>query len=172
MQEGRYESNTAEHARRGRPGSTGCRAPRDRGEVSRDRHRDDHRSGQGRRKGSRTGTYESRLLDERPNLTGAASNAQRVVELHQNGKIIAKEVAEVFGLGERPVGTSGTTGRMGKATVQAARGRVSAHLDQRRRRPLPDPPADGGISEPAPAAGAVARRGATGGAAAPQPPPQ
>ena len=44
------------------------------------------------------GTYEVWLLDERPNLTGAASNAQRVVELHQNGKIIAKEVAEVFGL--------------------------------------------------------------------------
>lgn len=68
------------------------------------------------------GTYEIWLLDERPNLTGAASNAQRVVELHQNGKMVAREVAEVFGAGERPVGTSGTTGRMGKATVQKLRG--------------------------------------------------
>ena len=112
------------------------------------------------------------LLDERPNLTGAASNAQRVVELHQNGKIIAKEVAEVFGLGERPVGTSGTTGRMGKATVQKVRGgeflRISIS-DGGARYLIHLPTAEFGAG-PA-AAGAVARR-VPPAAAAPQPPPQ
>jgi len=70
------------------------------------------------------GTYEVWILDDRPNLgAGAPSDAQRVVELHQNGKMVTREVAEYFAAGERPVGTSGTTGsRMGKATVQKLRG--------------------------------------------------
>ena len=70
------------------------------------------------------GTYEVWILDEHPDLkAGAPSSVQRVVELHQNGKVIATEVAEVFGNGERPVGTSGTTGsRMGKAVVQKLQG--------------------------------------------------
>jgi hypothetical protein len=69
------------------------------------------------------GTYEVWILDDRPNLTGAPSDAQRVVELHQNGKMVTREVAEFFAAGERPVGTSGTTGsRMGKAAVQKLQG--------------------------------------------------
>ena len=69
------------------------------------------------------GTYEVWILDDRPNLTGSGSNAQRVVELHQNGQLVAKEVAEVFGATERPVGTSGTAGSpAGKAVVQRLRG--------------------------------------------------
>ena len=56
------------------------------------------------------GTYEVWILDDRPNLgAGAPSNAQRVVELYQNGKMVAKEIAEVFPASERPVGTSGST---------------------------------------------------------------
>jgi hypothetical protein len=70
------------------------------------------------------GTYEVWILDEHPTLgAGAPSNAQRVVELHQNGKMVTREVAEYFAAGERPVGTSGTTGsRMGKAAVQKLQG--------------------------------------------------
>ena len=70
------------------------------------------------------GTYEIWILDDRPNVgAGAPSDAQRVVELHQNGKIVAREVAEVFSRAERPVGTSGTTGsRLSKAAVQTLRG--------------------------------------------------
>jgi hypothetical protein len=70
------------------------------------------------------GTYEVWILDDRPTLgAGAPSNAQRIVEFHQNGKMVASEVAEVFAPGERPVGTSGTTGsRMGKAAVQKLQG--------------------------------------------------
>jgi hypothetical protein len=70
-----------------------------------------------------TGTYEVWILDERPNLTGMPSNAQRVVELHQNGKMVAREVAEVFAAGERPIGTSGSSyARLAKAAVQKLRG--------------------------------------------------
>lgn len=70
------------------------------------------------------GTYEVWILDEQPDVkAGAPSTAQRVVELHQNGQVVAREVAEVFTSGERPVGTSGSTGsRMGKAVVQKLRG--------------------------------------------------
>jgi len=70
------------------------------------------------------GTYEVWILDDHPDLNaGAPSNAQRVVELHQNGKMVASEVAEVFSPGERPEGTSGTTGSpLGKAAVQKLQG--------------------------------------------------
>ena len=70
------------------------------------------------------GTYEVWILDEHPNANaGAPSNAQRVVELHQNGKMVAREVAEVFTSDERPVGTSGaSTSRMGKAAVEKLKG--------------------------------------------------
>ena len=70
------------------------------------------------------GTYEVWILNEQPDLkAGAPSSAQRVVELHQNGKAVAREIAEVFTSAERPVGTSGTTGsRMGKAVVQKLQG--------------------------------------------------
>ena len=70
------------------------------------------------------GNYEVWILDDHPDLkAGAPSNAQRVVELHQNGKMVTREVAEVFPASERPIGTSGTTGsRMGKAVVQKLQG--------------------------------------------------
>jgi hypothetical protein len=70
------------------------------------------------------GTYEVWLLDDRPNLdAGAPSNVQRVVELYQNGKMVAREVAEVFPTSERPVATSGRTGsRMPKTVVQKLQG--------------------------------------------------
>ena len=69
------------------------------------------------------GTYEVWILDEHPSVNaGAPSNAQRVVELHQNGKMVAKEVAEVFTSDERPVGTSGTSSPIGKAVVQKLKG--------------------------------------------------
>ena len=62
------------------------------------------------------GKYEIYITEERPTVgAGAASEAQRVVEFAQNGKVIAKDVAEVFGAGERAVGTSGAAGR---ATAQ------------------------------------------------------
>lgn len=67
------------------------------------------------------GTYEVWILDQRPDLNaGAPSNAQRVVELHQDGKMVATDVAEVFA-SEQPVGTSGTAG-MARAVVQKLRG--------------------------------------------------
>src|SRR5262245_16604591 len=50
------------------------------------------------------GTYEVWILDDRPDLgAGAPSSAQRVVELHQNGRMVAKEVAEVFPADERSI---------------------------------------------------------------------
>lgn len=70
------------------------------------------------------GTYEVWILDDRPAVgTGGSSNAQRVVELYQNGKMVAREVAEVFSASERPIGTSGST-RTGlrKAAVEKLRG--------------------------------------------------
>ena len=67
------------------------------------------------------GKYEVWILDDRPATAGEPANAQRVVELHQNGKMVAKDVAEVFGATERPVGTSGTSGSR-KAVVQKLRG--------------------------------------------------
>lgn len=120
------------------------------------------------------GTYEVWLLDDRPNLTGASSNAQRVVELHQNGKMIAREVAEVFAAGERPVGTAGTTGRMGRATVQKLRGGEFLRIaisDAGARYLIHLPTAD--FSEPAPQPQAPSRVELPPPAAAvPQPPQQ
>jgi hypothetical protein len=70
------------------------------------------------------GTYEVWILDDRPNLgAGAPTNAQRVVEFHQDGKMVAREVAEVFPASEQTAGTSGTTGlRTPKAVVERLRG--------------------------------------------------
>ena len=56
------------------------------------------------------GTYEIWITDERPATGAGSTNFQRVVELAQNGKVVAREVAEMFSGGERPVGTSGSTG--------------------------------------------------------------
>src|SRR5678809_644041 len=59
------------------------------------------------------GTYEVWILDDRPAPSaGAPSTDQRVVELYQNGKMMAREVAEVFPAGEHSVGTSGTGSRL------------------------------------------------------------
>jgi hypothetical protein len=42
------------------------------------------------------GKYEVRVLDDRPTVNGASSEAQRIVEFVQDGKTIARDVAEVF----------------------------------------------------------------------------
>lgn len=64
------------------------------------------------------GTYEVWISDQRPAVgAGAPSALQRTVEFVQNGKVVAKEIAEVFPREGEVVGTSGTAG-MGKATVQ------------------------------------------------------
>lgn len=115
------------------------------------------------------GTYEVWILDDRPDLqAGAPSNAQRVVELHQSGKMVAREVAEVFGSAERPVGTSGATrSGMGKASVQRLRGgeflrisindggaRYLIHLPTAAfSEPAPQPQAPSRLEIPPPAAG-------------------
>ena len=121
------------------------------------------------------GTYEVWILDDRPNVSaGAPSNAQRVVELYQNGKMVATEVAEVFPASGRPVGTSGATGsRMPKAAVQKlkggefvrisindAGGRFLIHLTT------------ASFSEAAPQPQAPSRVEVPPAAEAPQPPPQ
>ena len=69
------------------------------------------------------GTYELWVTDERPDVgAGAPSNAQRVVELAQNGKVVRRVVAEVFPqAGAEPVGTSGTADATG-VRAQVLRG--------------------------------------------------
>lgn len=69
------------------------------------------------------GTYEIRISDERPNVgAGAPSAMQRAVEFVRDGKVVAKEIAEVFPRTERDVaGTSGSTAA-GKARVETLRG--------------------------------------------------
>lgn len=68
------------------------------------------------------GKYEIWITDERPATgAGAPSDAQRVVEFAQGGKVVAREIAEVFAAGERPVGTSGSTGPV-SARVQTLSG--------------------------------------------------
>ena len=58
------------------------------------------------------GTYEIWITDQRPDVgAGAPSENQRVVEFAQNGKVVARDVAEMFRAGEpQAVGTSGATG--------------------------------------------------------------
>ncbi len=57
------------------------------------------------------GTYEVWITDERPSTGAGTSDAQRVVELAQNGQVVAREIAEVFPrAGRDTVGTSGSTG--------------------------------------------------------------
>jgi hypothetical protein len=113
------------------------------------------------------GTYEVWILDDRPDVNaGAPSDAQRVVELYQNGKLLAREVAEVFPPGASTVGTSGTTGgRMPKATVQKlqggqfvrvaindASGRYLIHLPTASfSEPAPQPQAPSRVEVPPPA---------------------
>ncbi len=68
------------------------------------------------------GTYELWITDERPNVgAGAPSNAQRVVEFAQQGKVVARIIAEVFPGTREVVGTSGS-GTAGRARVEMLRG--------------------------------------------------
>jgi hypothetical protein len=114
------------------------------------------------------GTYEVWIRDERPNLTGTPSNAQRTVELRQNGKVVATEVAELFAESERPAGTSGTadapTGRVVvqklrsgdfvRIAISDAGGRYLIHLptaDFSEPAPQPQPPSRVEVPPAAPA---------------------
>jgi hypothetical protein len=67
------------------------------------------------------GTYEVIITDEHPALPdGTPSQHQRWVELLHDGTVVAREIAEVFTAGERPVGTSGSSAA--SAVVQRLRG--------------------------------------------------
>jgi hypothetical protein len=67
------------------------------------------------------GTYEIWVTDERPDVkAGVPSENQRVVQFVQNGQVVAREIAEVFPAGERPVGTSGSMSA--RARVEMLRG--------------------------------------------------
>ena len=57
------------------------------------------------------GTYEVWISDERPATpSGTPSENQRWVEIAADGKVVAREIAEVFPSGERDVvGTSGSS---------------------------------------------------------------
>ena len=71
------------------------------------------------------GTYEVVITDERPAVeAGTPSDNQRWVEFVQNGKIVAREIAEVSLANERPVGTSGSRpgSNDARAVVQTLRG--------------------------------------------------
>jgi hypothetical protein len=68
------------------------------------------------------GTYDIWVTDRHPDVNaGAPSENQRVVQFVQNEKVVATEVAEVFPLAERPVGTSGAS-RSSAARVEMLRG--------------------------------------------------
>ena len=68
------------------------------------------------------GTYELWITDERPDVgAGAPSDAQRVVELAQNGQVVRRVIAEVFPpTAPQAVGTSG--GGTGRVQAQMLRG--------------------------------------------------
>lgn len=69
------------------------------------------------------GAYEVWISDERPVVHNgiAVSENQRVVEIAQNGTVVAREIAEVFRRGEpQAVGTTGATGA--RARVDLLRG--------------------------------------------------
>jgi hypothetical protein len=67
------------------------------------------------------GTYQLVVTNERPAVASVPpSDNQRVVEFMMNGTVVAREVAEVFPRGERPVvGTSGS--RSARAVVEKLR---------------------------------------------------
>jgi hypothetical protein len=67
------------------------------------------------------GTYEVIITDERPTSgAGTPLESQRWVEFVQNRQLIARELAELFPVAERPVGTSGSSRT--SAVVQRLRG--------------------------------------------------
>jgi hypothetical protein len=70
------------------------------------------------------GRYEVIITDEHPATeSGTPSENQRWVEFVQNGTVVAREIAEVFGAADRPVGTSGAAGgTRAQAVVQTLRG--------------------------------------------------
>lgn len=68
------------------------------------------------------GTYQLRITDERPNTaSGQPNESQRWVEFSANGMVMARETAEVFAAGERPIGTSSASGSA-QAVVQLLKG--------------------------------------------------
>jgi hypothetical protein len=83
------------------------------------------------------GTYQLRVTAERPQpLPGQSAAAQRWVEfVAADGTVIGRDIAEIIGFDERPVGTSGRAGR-GGTRVEMLRGgdflRVSAYGDEGR----------------------------------------
>lgn len=98
------------------------------------------------------GTYQIWITDQSPDVNaGAPSANQRVVQFVQNDKVVATEIAEVFGRGEpQAVGTSGRADAP-RARVQMLRGgeflRVSLNdADARYLIHLPTGP----LNEPAP----------------------
>jgi hypothetical protein len=101
------------------------------------------------------GTYELWITDERPDVgAGAPSDAQRIVELAQDGKVVARVIAEVFprSSGEA-VGTSGGTQAGGRARVERLSGgeflRVSINdADGRYLIHLPTGPLGGPAPQP------------------------
>ena len=63
------------------------------------------------------GTYELRILEERPVTTaGDPSDTQRIVEFTQHGIVVAREIAEVF-----PNSQTGVASAPTKARVQRLR---------------------------------------------------
>jgi hypothetical protein len=68
------------------------------------------------------GTYEIYVTDERPTTGAGTTDGQRVVEFARSGKVVGKTIAELFpAAGNRPVGTSGSTGSS-RASAQMLRG--------------------------------------------------
>lgn len=65
------------------------------------------------------GKYEVRILDERPTVNGTSSETQRIVEFVQNGKTIARDVAEVFATAGPSASASAAVGTSGPATQRA-----------------------------------------------------
>jgi hypothetical protein len=66
------------------------------------------------------GKYDIFITDARPQTGAGATDAQRVVEFMQDGKVVARDLAEVFAAGEQPVGTSSSAART-TAQVQTLR---------------------------------------------------
>lgn len=64
------------------------------------------------------GTYEIYVTDERPETGAGSTDAQRVVEFAQNGKVVARTIAEVFPRTGTP-GAVGTAGESGSTRARA-----------------------------------------------------
>lgn len=120
------------------------------------------------------GTYEVRILAERPALgAGVPSATQRVVEFRQNEKLVARDVAEVFTADERPLASGATGSGAAKAVVQRLVGGEFLRIaitDAGARYLIHLPTAN--FSEPAPQPQAPSRIEIPPAAATPPPAPQ